>query len=353
MSDLHLIKEEIFNLGLIAQLLESMGCDINTSTSSSERVEASRPGGNNNRSVQVYLNEHLPSRVRSKAHVPVQDIYDLVSYIQFGKETAEELKRSLPQAKKYIIETLGLSQFSSGSTVIQDDPNAWLKDIQRKRKQRINLEEIEPNPVLPEEVMDEFILAPHELWVEDSISPYTQEFFEVGYDLATERIVFPVRDVQGSIVGIKGRATREQDMKNYKYMPIYAFQKSKILYNLNYALTYIQEKNEIILVEAEKSVMKLWEMNHRNIVSQMGSDLTKIQAEIIKRISPDLRIVLAFDKDKTPNEVKQMAQVFGKYDNLYGIIDVKGYLSDTDSPCDKGLDVFNELLNNHCYKIFP
>lgn len=351
MNDLQLIKEEIYSTGLVVPLLESMGCEINHSTSSGERVEAKRPDGDNPRAVQVYLNERLTSRVRSKSHIPINDIYDLVSYIRFGKEDAGGLRLCLPRSKRYIINTLNLTGFKGNNNTLRDDPNAWLKKIQRRRGKRVDLSEIEPNPVLSESIMDGFIMLPHIKWIEDNISYEAQVEFEVGYDILTERIIYPIRDRSGDIVGVRGRATRTRDIEDFKYMPIYNFSKSKELFNLHRALPHIQKKNEVTIVEGEKSTMKLWGMGYRNVVSTMGSDISRIQAEIIKRISPNIKVVLALDKDKSVKEVKSISHVFGDYDNIYGIVDVKDYLDTHDSPCDKGLEVWNKLHSNHCYPI--
>lgn len=352
MNDLIKIKEEIYSCGLVVPLLESLGCHINEQSLNKDRIEASLPDGDNPRSVQVYLNESLTSRIRSRSHVPIRDIYDIVSYIRFGKETTRDLDRCIPKSKKYIVETLGFKQFNVGNVKPEEDPNAWLKEIQRKRKKRINLSEIEPNPVLPESILDEFIKGSHIDWLNDGINTETQEEFEVCFDLQTERICLPVRNRNGQLIGIKGRATKKED-ENYKYLPIYPFQKSKELFNLHRAMPYIKQKNEVILWEAEKSCLKAWQMGIKNTVSQMGSDITRIQAEIIKRISPDIKIILAFDKDKSANEVKQYAKVFGKYENLYGVVDTKDLIEDKMSPADAKYEVCMELLNNYCYKIFP
>lgn len=352
-NDLDLIKEEIYNRGLVHQLLESMGCEINYNTSSNERVEASRPEGSSNRSVQVYLNEHLTSRVRTKSQIPIRTIYDLVGYIKFGKKTAEELRKNTYQSKKYILETLGLKGFNNNHNQDKHDPNAWLKEIKKRKSKRVNLNEIEPNPILPESALDEFVQLPHQMFLEDGIDYHTQVEFEIGFDIRSERITIPVRDSKGNIIGIKGRATKEEDEERYKYLPIYAFHKSKELYNLHRSLPFIREKNEIIMWEAEKSCLKSHQIDYFHTVSQMGSDITKVQAEIVKRISPDIKIILAYDKGFKPYEIKEMAKVFGDYKNVHAIFDLDNLLDDKDSPVDKGREVWEELYNNHCYPVFP
>ena len=347
LSELEKIKTDIYRKDLVPKLLESLGCEYISYRGN--RVEASRPGGRNTRSVQVYLNKSLTSRVRTRSHIPVGDIYDLVSHLKFNQTDEDGFRKYLHSSKRYIINTLNLDNNYDKNA---DDPNIWLKRLRNRRKKRIVLSEIEPNETLKESVLNEFIKMPHIDWIREGITYETQEFFDVCFDLQTERICFPVRNRHGEIIGVKGRATNSRDLPDYKYMPIYTFKKSQELYNLHNALPYIKNKNEIIFFESEKSVMKAWQYGYRNSVSQMGSDISRIQAEITRRISTDIKIILAYDKDKSAKEVKQYASIFKDKRNIYGIIDTKDIISDTDSPVDKGKKIWDNLYHNHCYKIF-
>jgi len=350
LNDLQLIKEEIYNCGLVKPLLESMGCDF--IKAKDNRIEAMRPDGSNKRSVQVYLNESLPCKIRTKSHLPKLDIYGLVSYLKHNKESPDSIRKDISQAKKYIVETLSLSQFISNyNGNIQDDPNAWLKRIKKRKKKKINLDEIEPNPVIPESVLDGFIMLPHMNFLIEGIPWGTQKEYEIGYDLQTERITIPVRNSDGLLVGVKGRATKKEDESKYKYLPIYAYKKSKIWFNLHRSYQYILDSNTVICLESEKSCLIAHSLGILNTVSQQGSDISKVQAEILKRLSPDLNIVLAYDKDIGSKEVKQISRVFGTHNNLFGIIDVKGLLEEKQSPFDAGLTTWKKLYNRHCYKI--
>ncbi|WP_079709756.1 hypothetical protein [Paraliobacillus ryukyuensis] len=353
MNDLEAIKEEIYNCGLVPQLLESIGCEVNYSTSSNDRVEARRPDGDNNRAVQVKLSEGLSAVVRSKMHIPIRDIFDLVSYIKYGKKTTEEFNQILGLSKQYIIKTLNLDNFKGDNVRTRNDPNAWLKKIQKKRNNQINLDEIEPNPILPESVLDQFVNEPHQIFVDDGITTVANKEFEIGFDVQTERITIPIRDKAGMLVGVKGRATKEEDMGNYKYLPIYAFQKSKELYNLHRSLPYIKRDKEIILFESEKSPIKAWQFGINNTVSQMGLDITKVQAEIVKRIMPDLKIILAYDKGIKVSEIKQMAKVFGMSSNVYAIYDKNDLLVGKNSPVDQTREIWEQLYNKYCFPVFP
>jgi len=344
------IKEEIFNCGLLHKLLESVGCHGLRISGNGERLEGARPDGDNPKGFLVYLNEGLSSIVQTRK-VPTRDIFDLISYFKYGKETLDELNNCIGKSKNYIIETLGFTQFKSGNYESKPDPNAWLKEIAKRKKKKINLDEVEPNKVLSESVLDEFVNAGHMNWVKDNIPLHIQNEFEVCFDIQSERICLPVRNRDGFLIGVKGRATRKEDEERYKYLPIYSFQKSKELFNLHKAIDYIRDKNEIVLFESEKSVLKSWHFEQYNTCSQMGSDITRIQAAIIRTISPDIRIVLSFDKDKSISEIKNMAKVFGNHENLYAIYDKDGLLNDNESPVDQTKEIWQKLYKNYCFKI--
>jgi len=317
------------------------------------RFEAQLPdqfNSSNVRSVQVYENKSLSSAVRSRG--VKGDIYTLVAYLMTENEDETFLNKQLYKAKNKIINVLNLD-FKSIQTEEKDTEvhNSWLKELKEKRSQTIDLSTIEKNPPLPESVLDEFVHAGHINWVRDNIPLHVQEEFEVCFDIQSERICLPTRDKGGRLVGVKGRSTRKEDEEKYKYLPIYAFQKSKELFNLHRAIDYIRASNTIILFESEKSCLKAHGFEQYNTASQMGSDLSKIQAAIIKNISPELNIILCFDSDKSVKEIKNMAKVFGKYENLYAVYDKVGLLNKGESPVDQTKEVWQKLLKHYCYKI--
>ncbi len=131
LDELKQIKEEIYNCGLLHKLLESVGCEGLHLSGNGERLEGARPNGSNNRGFSVYLDENLGCKVWTK-NIPTSDIFDLISYFKFEKETPEEIKKCLYNSKNYIIDVLELTQFKSGNYKPKDDPNDWLKRIEKE-----------------------------------------------------------------------------------------------------------------------------------------------------------------------------------------------------------------------------
>jgi DNA primase len=132
-------------------------------------------------------------------------------------------------------------------------------------------------------------------------------------------------------------------MDNAKYLYIYACDKSLELYNLDRALPYIKEKNEVIVVEGAKTVWLLAQWGCRNVVSIEGSSLTPVQAMLLKEL--DVDIVFAFDKDvEMENIMKVTRQIKSRL--LTVIYDKDNLLGPKDSPTDKGRYVWTWLYRN-------
>jgi DNA primase len=120
-----------------------------------------------------------------------------------------------------------------------------------------------------------------------------------GYiDLFRERIVFPIFDIRGRVVGFGARIL--QDRKDSpKYInslenPLYS--KREQLYGLNFSKDEILAKDSVIVVEGYFDMITPYVRGVRNIVASLGTALTEEQIRIIKRYTKN--IVLVFDSDK-------------------------------------------------------
>ncbi|MCG2694256.1 DNA primase [Candidatus Parcubacteria bacterium] len=119
------------------------------------------------------------------------------------------------------------------------------------------------------------------------------------YDRFRGRIMFPILNHYGSIVGFTARVLPEfDDGKLGKYVntpetPIY--KKSQILYGLNFSKQEIKRAGQAIFVEGNMDVIGLWQAGFRNVVATSGTALTTEQAGLIKRYADD--IIMSFDAD--------------------------------------------------------
>lgn len=117
------------------------------------------------------------------------------------------------------------------------------------------------------------------------------------FDTFKNRIMFPLCDAEGRVVGFSGRiynGEKESKYVNSKESPI--FKKGRLLYNFHRALNYAREKKQIIVVEGFMDVIRLYTIGIKNVVATMGTAITKEHASLIRRLSKN--VILCFDGDK-------------------------------------------------------
>ena len=122
------------------------------------------------------------------------------------------------------------------------------------------------------------------------------------YDRFRNRLIFPIWDVNGNVVGLGGRRlSKDENTAKYINTPqTLVYDKSKILYNLDKAKTEIRRKNQAIIVEGYTDVISSYQIGITNVVSSSGTALTEDQIKLIKRFTPNL--ILAFDMDLAGDE---------------------------------------------------
>jgi DNA primase len=121
-----------------------------------------------------------------------------------------------------------------------------------------------------------------------------------AYDRFRNRLMFPICDVQGKVIGFGGR---ELDGSVPKYMnspqtPV--FDKSGVLYGIDQARDAIRALNLAILVEGYMDVILPHQYGERNVVASMGIALTEKQLNLLKRLTRN--VALALDADAAGEE---------------------------------------------------
>lgn len=122
-------------------------------------------------------------------------------------------------------------------------------------------------------------------------------FSKDPYDKFTDRIVFPIYDLLGSVVGFSGRIWREGDF-TAKYInspSSYIFKKSFFLYGLYQALSAIQQYGYVVIVEGNVDVVSASRAGISNVVAPCGTALRLSQILILKNFTNT--IVGCFDSD--------------------------------------------------------
>lgn len=118
------------------------------------------------------------------------------------------------------------------------------------------------------------------------------------YDRFRGRIMFPIWDVHGSVIGFTGRVLVETEHSGGKYVntpQTLAYDKSRVLYGLHKAKLEIKAKNQAVLVEGQMDVIACHQAGMKNVIAASGTALTHDQVRLIKRYTDT--IAIAFDAD--------------------------------------------------------
>ena len=120
---------------------------------------------------------------------------------------------------------------------------------------------------------------------------------EYGYnDIYYNRIMFPLWDITGKIVGYSGRVYEGEDTSKYiNTKETEIFKKGEILYNYHRAKDECRLKQTVIIMEGFMDVIMAYNAGVKNVVATMGTAVTKNQALLIKRLARD--VILCFDGD--------------------------------------------------------
>ncbi len=121
-----------------------------------------------------------------------------------------------------------------------------------------------------------------------------------GYDRFRHRLMIPIRDGRGRVIGFGARALADNQVPKYLNSPqTPLFDKSATLYGLDLARKQIRQTDQAVVVEGYMDVIQAHQRDARNVVAQMGTALTEQQLKIIKRTTKNL--VLALDSDAAGN----------------------------------------------------
>jgi DNA primase len=117
------------------------------------------------------------------------------------------------------------------------------------------------------------------------------------YDRFRHRLMFPIRDALGRVVGFAGRVLDDSVPKYLNTPETALFKKGELLYGLDRARAAIRERGEVIVVEGYMDVLALQQTGFPNVVAALGANLTTEQADLLARLDTQ-RVLLAFDADE-------------------------------------------------------
>lgn len=115
------------------------------------------------------------------------------------------------------------------------------------------------------------------------------------YDRFRNRVIFPVFDYQGRVIGFGGRVLDDSKPKYLNSPETLVFQKGTNLYGLNFALKHNMSERYFVIVEGYMDLISLHQYGITNVVASLGTALTINQARLLKRYAD--KVIISYDAD--------------------------------------------------------
>lgn len=233
-------------------------------------------------------------------------------------------------------------------------PDAYksMRDDYTARKVRKKL------PTYPSGILEIFTKYYPIEWLKDSISKEAMDKYNILYSISQNKIIIPHYDVDGDLIGIRGRALNEQEIEAFgKYAPVqiegkwYSHPLSLNLYGLNFNRDNIKKTGIAFICESEKACLQAESFSIPNCtVASCGSSLNKFQIDLLMRYCAPREIVVCYDneevkgEDKYFNKLYKMCKKYSNYCNMSFVYDRVGITKLKDSPTDNGEEIFMKLI---------
>lgn len=115
------------------------------------------------------------------------------------------------------------------------------------------------------------------------------------YDRFRNRVMFPVFDIKGRVIGFGGRVLDDSKPKYLNSPETLVFHKGTNLYGLNFAIKNQLKERYFIIVEGYMDLISLNQHGITNVVASLGTALTINQARLLKRYAD--KVIISYDAD--------------------------------------------------------
>ncbi len=161
------------------------------------------------------------------------------------------------------------------------------------------------------------------------------------YDAFRNRLMFPVIDVTGKVIGFSGRILGDGEPKYLNSPETAVFSKSRNLFAMNLAKK--SKSGYIILSEGNIDVVSLHQAGFDSAVASLGTSLTREQASLIQRYTS--QVIIAYDNDTAGIKASKRAiEIFEKLDVKVRVLRMTGAKDPDEFIKQKGAGAFRNLL---------
>lgn len=217
----------------------------------------------------------------------------------------------------------------------------------------------------PKHILSYFTNYYHPAWLRDGITKEAMDKFQIKFLLSQNKIVIPHFDINGRLIGIRGRALEKKEIEESgKYRPIqigsvlYAHPLQFNLYGIYEHQNGIRRRKTAIIAEAEKSSLLddgyYGELS--NCVACCGSTFNKYHVSLLTDVLGVNEIVVALDKEyedwlspkarQYREKIERLCKKYKNQANFSYIWDRENLLNEKDSPFDRGKEIFEYLYKN-------
>lgn len=350
----------------VFQLLEEWGGDPEYSSFGIlSSTICHNPAGAGSRKLYWYQNTGF-FRCYTGCEEPSFDIFDLMIRV-YKIQKNQDL--SLNEAVRYIAFKFGII----GSKQEEDTINQiidWniLSNYDRIGNIEIKDYHIQLKPY-DEKILNRFNyslrIAP---WIKEGISPESMRLAHIGFYPGGAQITIPHYDINGQLIGLRGRTLSEEDAEKYgKYRPLKVNQTTfshplgMNLYGLNWAKDAIKLFGKAIIFEGEKAVLRYiteFGLESDIAVACCGSNISAYQIQALLDLGVQ-EIIVAFDRqfqrlndEEHKRLIANLKKIHGRYHNYVAI----SFIFDKDmiteykaSPIDESKEKFLQLYKNRVF----
>lgn len=207
-----------------------------------------------------------------------------------------------------------------------------------------------------DDTLDQYKKNGNLMFLRDGISLEAQKFWDIRFSVIDNRIIIPIRNEFGTLVGAKGRLNGIPEENEPKYIYTIPVASSQLLYGYSENYQYLYG-NEIIVAESEKSVMQAWDFGVRNIVGLGSNNLSEKQTMLLLQLQPK-RIIIAMDEGLPFEQTKKNADIIKNFSTIlmpeiwYWDSDQDLDINPKSSITDMGKEKFEEIINEQLIRIY-
>lgn len=210
--------------------------------------------------------------------------------------------------------------------------------------------------IYDDDILDQYECCGNRRFLADNISLAAQKFWDVRFSTLDNRIILPIRNEYGLLVGAKGRLNGDPEENEPKYIYTIPVASSQLLYGYSENYQYLYG-NDVIVVESEKSVMQAWDFGVRNIVALGSNNLSEKQAKLLLQLQPT-RIIIALDEGLDFDHTQKNADVIKKFGTIlipeiwYWDANQDLDIAPKSSLTDMGEEKFKEIIAEQLVRIY-